>query len=99
MSDDSLICEIAVLKERLASTAEAIKKQAIEYERRLQELNHAHQQQMDRNAQYVSREAWEIYNGKMDDWRREVDRWRWISIGAGCAGGGGVALLLKALGG
>jgi ElaB/YqjD/DUF883 family membrane-anchored ribosome-binding protein len=73
---------IAILQERLRSSDEALKSQAREYERRLQELNHAHAQQIARNAEYVPRESFDSRNAQIDEWRREVDKWRWISIGA-----------------
>lgn len=87
--------EIAVLRTKLCAGDEARKLQASEYERRLTELNHAHKQQLDRNAEYISREAWELYRAELEKWRREVDAWRWISIGAGASGGGLVAYLLQ----
>lgn len=88
MSECDHMTKIAVLETQLVGLREAISLQAREYERRLQELNHAHQNQMDRNAQYISREAWEIRNAEIDKWRREIDMWRWVSIGAGIVGGG-----------
>ena len=47
---------IAVLEEKVRSAAEAKTLQAAEYERRLTDLNHAHDQAMARNVDYVSRE-------------------------------------------
>jgi hypothetical protein len=91
--------QIAVLQERLRGAELALQNQADEYERRLQELNHAHQQQMERNAEYVSREAWDAQNRAIDIWRREVDKWRWISIGAGIAGGGFAGFIAKIISG
>lgn len=91
---EALLVEIAVLKEKLAGVREAISKQALEYERRLQELNHAHQQQQDRNAQYVSREAWEARNEMMDDWRRDVDKSRWIAAAVASLVAAGISALI-----
>ena len=48
-------------------------------------LRHEHEQQASRNLE-------------LEVWRRQVDRWRWMSIGAGLAGGGLVAMISKALG-
>ncbi len=98
--DDNLTSHvrIAVLQEQITGLKDAIVLQAKENERRLQELNHAHQAQIDRNAQYVSREAFELRTREIDKWRREVDMWRWISIGAGIAGGGAAAAVFKVLG-
>lgn len=91
--------QIAVLQTELRCMEEARELQAREYERRLGELNHAHAQEIVRNAASVPRELWETRNMQMDKWMREIDRWRWVSIGAGLAGGGlmGVAarLLLR----
>lgn len=50
---------IAVLETKLQSADEARVLQAREYERRLQDLNHAHQQAVDRNATFVSRELYD----------------------------------------
>lgn len=112
MSDAPLepVVKIAILETRVSGLKENIDLQAKEYERRLQELNHAHQIQMDRNAQYISREAFELYStgvasstairtAEIDKWRREIDQWRWISIGAGLCGGGLVAMLARLIGG
>lgn len=89
--------ELAVLRAELEASQEARVLQAKEYERRLQELNHAHQIQTERNAQYISREAFELYTAKVDEWRRAVDQWRWFAIGAGIAGGGLTGGLLSRL--
>lgn len=51
---------IVRLEEKLAAADKAKELQAREYERRLQDLNHAHRQAMERNATFVSRE---IYDG------------------------------------
>src|SRR5437667_5151568 len=86
--------EIEILKVRLEAANEAKQLQAREYERRLMELNHAHAEQVERNAQYVSREAFDLahqaHEAKDDARFRELetrfrllDRWLWLSIGAG----------------
>jgi hypothetical protein len=50
---------IAVLETQLVNADKAQELQAREYERRLQDLNHAHQQAMERNATFVSRELYD----------------------------------------
>jgi hypothetical protein len=50
---------IAVLETKLANADGARILQAKEYERRLGDLNHAHQQAMERNATFVSRELYD----------------------------------------
>ncbi len=103
------IVRIAVLQEQITALKESIVLQAREYERRLSELNYAHQNQLDRNEQYVSRESWEIKNAAneraiseryalIDEWRRSIDKWMYISIGAGITGGGLMALVVRLLG-
>ena len=97
--EESAEIKIAVLESLLQGLRENIALQAKEYERRLTELNHAHQNQIDRNAQYVSREAWELKLSEQESWRREVDRWRWIAVGAGIAGGGLTAIVTRLIAG
>lgn len=103
---DSIEITVAVLEERIRNLDKALELQAREYSRRLEELNHSHQQQVDRNAMYVSRESWELSNKELNKaleiraqenavWQRAVDRWRWISVGAGVAGGGIIAGLTR----
>jgi len=91
--------KIAVLETELRSMKDALRLQAIEYERRLQDLNHAHQQQVDRNAQYISREIWEAYLKEDNTWKRSIDQWRWTSVGIGAglgaAGGAALSSILK----
>ena len=56
-SVQELLIEVAVLKSRLNDSREALKVQAVEYERRLVELNHAHDRAEQRDTQFVSREV------------------------------------------
>jgi hypothetical protein len=58
-SNHDYAVRIAVLETLLKKADEARALQAREYERRLQDLNHAHQQAMERNATFVSRELYE----------------------------------------
>jgi hypothetical protein len=50
---------IAILETKLEAADSARVIQAKEYERRLQDLNHAHTQAMERNATFVSRELYD----------------------------------------
>lgn len=104
--------DVEVLKSRLSSIEKAIDKQAIEYERRLTELNHAYKQQVERNATYVPRETAEANQktldatlGALSKQINDIDAWKQritgiqigIAIGAGLTGGGVGALLVKFL--
>ena len=88
---------VAILQTELKCSADARDLQAKEYERRLSDLNHAHTQQESRNAEYIRRETFDTYALTMENWRREVDMWRWVSIGIGIAGGGAVGGLISLL--
>lgn len=99
MGDEAV--KIAVLEERVRGLDKALLLQASEYERRLDELNHAHAQQVERNAQYVSRELWDSRNKEVDDWRRAVDnrlsRNVGIAIGVSAVAGLAVSLIVQVL--
>ena len=89
--------KIAVLQTELICAKDAVIKQAAEYERRLTELNHSHRQQVERNAHYVSREAWDLRNKELDSRLLNIDRWRWMSVGAASAIGGILGALIQRL--
>ncbi len=72
--DHQSAVRLAVLETRLNGTLESISLQAKEYERRLGELNHSHQQQVDRNATYVSRELWDSKLTEWETWRRQIEQ-------------------------
>lgn len=61
--------KIAILEERLRSTREGIDKQAREYERRLTELNHAHEKQVADQARYVSLDTYQGWQGEINAWK------------------------------
>ena len=72
-----LTVEVAVLRERLhehkLTASKALELQAKEYERRLDDLNHAHQQARETLQTYLPRE---IHDKEMRDlsiWQRSVD--------------------------
>ena len=52
----------------------ALEKQAVEYERRLESLNHAHQRQINDKATFLSRETYEIFKKEFDAWKLELTR-------------------------
>lgn len=60
------LTKIAVLEER-------IKLQTAEYERRLDDLNHAHAQAVTDKAQFLPRETYNTSEALLTIWRREVD--------------------------
>lgn len=74
MADDDLpaAIRIAVLEEKLANLRSEIDKQAIEYARRLMELNHAHLRQVEDQQTYVSIDRYEGWQGEMNAWRGDV---------------------------
>lgn len=65
--------DIAVLKERFIGRSDALSLQALEYERRLDELNHAHAQSVLDKAQFLQRDTYEKSERELIEWRRGVD--------------------------
>lgn len=57
----SLELDVVRLQERILSIREAIKLQAIEYERRLSALNHAHEKAVEVQHTYVTQEKYDDY--------------------------------------
>ena len=70
---EQAITRIAVLEERILGRDAALKLQAVEYERRLEDLNHAHQQAVEQRAQFLPREVYDIAVSEWRVWRTEVD--------------------------
>ena len=70
----NLEIEITRLQEQLKASADALGKQAIEYERRLAELNHARSQAKEALATYVPREVYERKIEENNVWKRGVDK-------------------------
>ena len=73
MVANSLEVRLAVLEERVANRDDALALQAKEYERRLADLNHAHQLAEEKNRNYVTRE---VYDGTVREWtiwRNSID--------------------------
>jgi len=72
-----LTVQIAVLYARLDSAKEALSLQANEYERRLETLNHAHQEARDvlktYGSTYLTIERHDRFYAEFIEWRRKVD--------------------------
>jgi hypothetical protein len=64
---------IIVLEERIRGIELATALQAKEYERRLQDLNHAHDKQVQDQQTYISEDKFNGYQSKIDGWRTTVD--------------------------
>lgn len=104
MDDSALVVKIhdlemkvSILQTELECSLEARTLQAAEYERRLSELNHAHQQQLDRNAEYVSRELFESRKDAVDRRLNSVERFIWLATGIAIAGGGIIGGMINIL--
>ena len=67
-----LAVRLSVLEERARGNAKRLKLQAKEYERRLAELNHAHQQQVERDADFVRLDKFDVHDKDMRVWQTEV---------------------------
>jgi len=63
---------IARLEEKFIASEEAKKLQAIEYERRLETLNHSHAQSLEAQSRTVPREVYDRDREVTDRWRNEV---------------------------
>lgn len=88
---------IAVLETVIIGLREAISLQASEYERRLNELNHAHAQATADRNKFINSD---LFYSKLDEivkWRSELDAWRGrvvgIALGIGAAAGVGGGLI------
>lgn len=60
---------LAVLEERMAGVNVALALQAKEYERRLLDLNHAHEKQVEDQSTYVSLDKFEGFEDKVNEWQ------------------------------
>jgi hypothetical protein len=68
------VVKIEVLAERVHAVAKALRLQAKEYSRRLEELNHAHDKQVQDQATYVSSERYDGTIKEWTTWRMSVER-------------------------
>jgi 3-deoxy-D-arabino-heptulosonate 7-phosphate (DAHP) synthase len=64
--------KIAVLEERLHALRREIRDQAVEYQRRLAELNHAHEKQVEDQRTYVSLDRYEGWQGEINSFKADV---------------------------
>lgn len=94
--EDKLHVRIAVLEERVRNQAEALVIQAEEYERRLGELNDAHNKATERDAFLLPRELFDRFLTDHVDWRRVVDNGLAEARGKSAAYTAYLALLLAA---
>ena len=62
-----------LLDARESAFAKALELQAAEYARRMNELNHAHQQAQENWARSLPRETFANHLGEWDKWRTEVN--------------------------
>ncbi len=102
-NEQSLEVKIAVLETRLSERQAQLDLQAREYERRLNELNHAHDMAAADKAAFLRKDTYDAKIAEFAKWQNEMDVWRsrtvGIGIGAGIGGGlasgGAVALLMR----
>jgi hypothetical protein len=69
----TLDTRIAVLEERVKNREDALRLQAVEYQRRLDDLNHAHQMAQERNSEFVRIGTYGSDVGALQKWRDEVN--------------------------
>jgi hypothetical protein len=63
-----------LLKVRANGIEKALKLQAKEYERRLNQLNHAHEQNIERNAEFVSEEKFVGFVREFREYKETTDK-------------------------
>jgi hypothetical protein len=81
--------------ERIEAVDRAIVLQAREYARRLEELNHAHQNAVQDRAGYLQREVWEANRKELEVWKTNVTSE--MAVTRGKAIGWSAAIALTAL--
>jgi hypothetical protein len=74
VSRKSLRLRLTKLEERAKSERRALKMQAKEYERRLLDLNHAHEKQVTDQATYISEDKFIGWQGEVNAWRDRVTK-------------------------
>ncbi len=62
----ALVTRVAVLERTISERERALVMQAAEYQRRLDELNHSHAQQLQRNSDFIGREVWEAHRNAIE---------------------------------
>src|ERR1044072_6505554 len=68
----ALVHERDLRESAQAAVAEPLRKQAHEYERRLDELNHAHQKATEDKAQFLLKVTYEAFVKEFDTWKLEI---------------------------
>ena len=75
MKTEWTICTLKPYFEaRLKDLRRALKLQAAEYERRLNQLNHAHEQNIERNAEFVSEEKFNGFVREFREYKETTDK-------------------------
>ena len=69
---NNYLVRIAVLEEQVKAQRREIEQQAREYERRLTDLNHAHEKQVRDQQTYVSDDKFIGWQGEINNWRSNV---------------------------
>lgn len=88
---------LAVLEEKHKALRSEIKKQAKEYQRRLAELNHAHDKQVQDQQTYVSEDKFAGWQGEIGSWRNQVSKTLAELEGRSAGGGSARALFFQIL--
>jgi TolA-binding protein len=102
---ETLETRVAVLETRLNDSQAAIILQAKEIERRLDELNHSKRLDAERGKEFITKSEYETKHKELTNWQLQMEAWRsreagfkiGLVIGAGLAGGGIGALIMKLL--
>ena len=74
MTDPDIHTRVAVLEAQRVSDQEHKALQAIEYERRLTDLNHAHEKQVADQATYISGDKFEGFVREFYQWRDQTQK-------------------------
>jgi|SRR5579859_1036681 len=82
MSDPALVTRVAVLETLVKEKESAIMLQAREYERRLTDLNHAHQRADDMLATYLTQAVYIADKEALDIRLRSLEKWQQYLAGA-----------------
>jgi len=69
-----LVVELAVLDTKFHAAQDQLKQQAIEYERRLHELNNAHAKAEAVLHTYITRELFDRHTADLTSWKERIDK-------------------------
>ena len=67
-----MLVELTKLRSEIVAMKDAIKLQAIEYERRLENLNHENARVQSAQDTFLRREVYDAKENELDKWRKEV---------------------------